>query len=223
MARLIWLAILAAILEALTGCATLTTIVDQRRVESTEQLGVLVGAAPTVTIIVPNGSVKLHVGEAGRVAAVATRRGYGESDAAARAAHDGLEVAFTQRGDAVTLEARRLHALGQAQSDEAELDVTVPAGSAVEIRVANGEIVATPPGGNLRADMQNGTITLSPAKDDSFSFSAAVTNGTIQSAFAEIAPAAGQNLAAEGRVGAEAAYTITATCANGIVALNKAR
>lgn len=222
MARFIWLAILAAILQALTGCAAMAIPIDQKQVASTEQLGVLVEAAPEVTIIVSNGSVKLHAGEAGRVAAVATRRGYGETSAQAQAAHDSLEVVFTQEGPEVTLEARRVGAIGQGQSDEAELDVTVPVGSSVVIRVANGEIVATPPGGNVTADVKNGTITLNPSKGDTFAFSATVANGTIQSGYAEISSQSGQDATTAGTVGGEPAYTIEASCTNGIIALNRA-
>lgn len=223
MARFIWLAILAAILNALTGCALVQTTIERRQISSTEQLGVQVETAPTVTIVVPNGNVKLHAGEVGRVSAVATRKGYGPSAAAAQAAHDNLEVAFTQRGPAVTLEARRLAALSDGQSDGADLDVTVPAGSTVTIRVANGEIVAAPAGGDLDADVKNGTITLYVPEGDSFGFTGEAANGMVQSAFPAIASKSGQDLTVDGTVGDEPAYTITATCANGIIALNKAR
>lgn len=222
MARLIWLAILAAILEALTGCAAIATTLDQRQVTSSEQLGVLVEAAPALTIIVPNGSVRLHAGEAGRVAAVATRRGYGRTSADAQAALDGLEVAFSQQGAQVTLEARRLRPLGQGQGDEAELDVTVPAGASVVLRVDNGEVVAAATGGDLTAEVLNGMITLTPAKGDAFSFTGEVANGSIQSAHPEIRSATGQGLEASGSVGDGPGYTIRASVANGIIALNRA-
>lgn len=222
MARLIWLAILAAILQALSGCAMVQTAIERKQVASTEQLGVQVDAAPSVTIVVPNGTVKLHTGEAGRVAVVATRRGYGGSDAEAQAAHDNLEVGFSQRGPEVTLEARRVAQLPGGQSDEAALDVAVPAGSAVTIRVANGEIVATPAGADLRADVQNGTVTLYVPKGDSFTFAGSVANGSFLSAFPEVGSKSGQDVNVGGAVGDAPAYTVEATCANGIVALNKA-
>jgi hypothetical protein len=222
MARLIWLAILAAILQALSGCAMVQTALDRKQISSTEQLGVQVDAAPSVTIIVPNGNVKLHVGEAGRVAAVATRRGYGASDAEARAAHDNLEVGFTQRGPEVTLEARRVAQLPDGQGDEATLDVAVPAGSAVTIRVANGEIVATSAGADLSADAQNGTITLYVPRGDSFTFAGSVANGSFMSAFPEVGSKSGNDVKVGGTVGDAPGYSVEATCANGVIALNRA-
>jgi hypothetical protein len=208
-------------LITLGGCAAISTTVRQRQVESVAQMGVQVNGVPNLTVIVPSGSVKLHTGEAGRVAAVVTRHGYGPTGESAQAAHDNLDVAFSQQGIVVTLEARRLGSLQQGQSDEAELDVTVPAGSTLTVRVANGEAVVTPAGGDVAIEVLNGSVTLYADAGDSFGFVGHVANGTIQSAFPGVSSQAGQNIDVDGQIGDEPAYTISVTCANGIIALNR--
>ena len=66
------------------------------RAESVENIGVLVEGAPALTVVVPNGRVRVAAGKAGRVAAVVTRRALGPDRGAAQAALDNLSVVVFQ-------------------------------------------------------------------------------------------------------------------------------
>ncbi|HMQ31717.1 MAG TPA: hypothetical protein PKD53_13405 [Chloroflexaceae bacterium] len=214
----------AAIFVALSGCGMVALPgVEPARVESVERTGVLVEGAPALTVSVPNGEVRVAVGEAGRVGAVVTRRGYGPDEAAAQAAHDSLAVAFSQRGDEVRLEATLAEQLRQAQSHEAILEVSVPPGTGLTIELANGIVEVAPAGADVTVELANGQVTVLPGAADAFSLDARVNNGTIESGYAEIVGGAGQQLRATGIVGAEPGYAVTVAINNGQVFVRPAR
>lgn len=223
MIRFIWLAILAAILQLLSGCVAVTPTIGRPQAASTEGMGVLVTTTPSVTIIVPNGGVALSAGTADHVRAMVTRTGFGITDADAQAAHDSLDVAFSQRGADVTLEARQIGSLGPDQDGLVDLAVTVPEGSTVTIRVANGAVVAEPVGGDVTVEAANGQVTFRVPRQEAFRFAGAVTNGAITSGFAEVAGASGQGVGASGAVGDAPAYTLRATVNNGEIELRAVR
>lgn len=216
--------IAAAAVLLLEGCAMLARpAVGARQVESVENTGVLVEGAPRLSVVVPNGRVRVAIGEAGRVAAVVTRRGQGPDKAAAQAALDNLRVAFAQRGDLVTLEALRIRELGPGQGDEALLEVTVPEGTALDIRVGNGQAELVPAGADGTVAVTNGQVTVTPRSGDAFGFEGKVSNGTITSGYSEIRGATGQQVEAGGTVGKQPTYSVGVSVGNGEIAIRAAR
>lgn len=206
----------AAAVLLLDGCAVITTRAtgDLATYESVEQTGVLVEGVPTLTVRVPNGSVHVVPGEEGRIGAVVRRIGKGEDEQAARASHDNLRVAFSQRGDQVTLDASRRWELGRNQEDEVSLEVSVPAGTRLDIKVTNGQANVGPVGGAVAVRVENGQIAVTPPAGDAFTFEARVVNGTITSGYGAIRVGERQDRV-DATVGEAPAYTIETRVTNG--------
>lgn len=213
----------AAAVLLLEGCAMIAPALGAAQVESVANTGVLVDGAPSLTVVVPNGAVRVAAGEAGRVAAVVTRRGLGPDRDAAQAAHDNLRVTFAQQGDRVTLEAMRIRELRPGEGDEAILEVSVPEGTALTVRVGNGQVEVEPAGAGVEVDVANWQVAVTPRAGEAFSFEGMVSNGTVTSGYSAIEGGAGQLVEAAGAVGDEPAYGVGVVVGNGEIRIEPGR
>ncbi|MFV9505770.1 MAG: hypothetical protein AB4911_14540 [Oscillochloridaceae bacterium umkhey_bin13] len=92
------------------------------------------------------------------------------------------------------------------------------------MQLANGEVVARPVGADLITTVANGSVTINPPANASFSFNASVANGAVRSGYPEIAGAQGQLLRVHGEVTNEfAPYSLVVNLMNGTVALEPQR
>lgn len=146
----------------LAGCAVTGSVSTSR----VEQKSVNVGQAPLVVINTFNGRITVTAGGDGVVQARITSRGSGTSQAEAEEDLRHVQVAFDYGpGERVTITARRTDKPVILGNSGADLEVTVPAGSRLEMRTSNGRIESANVQGSIIARTSNGAITTRGGKD----------------------------------------------------------
>lgn len=186
-------------------------------VSTTETQGVDTPAGPlNVTIANFNGPITVSAGADGRVEAVMERRSRNPETAAAQAEVDVMTLAISQQGPDVTLV---VEYAGMPGSAEAALNVTVPAGSTLDLSTATGAIDARGPFGDVAAEIGSGGITFGALEDESFTLRIEGT-GELQSDFETLSsrPLTG---AYEGQVGDAPARQLSAVLGSGKVFLRQ--
>jgi RNA polymerase sigma factor (sigma-70 family) len=115
------------------------------------------GKTPRLVVDLFNGSIDLVADTAGRIEVRVTKQGAAESQEAAQAALQKIDVKMVQEGESVRVTARRLTEAKQINLG-ASAEVRVPSGATVELRTSNGPVRLQ--GGSGTADVQtsNGAI-----------------------------------------------------------------
>jgi DUF4097 and DUF4098 domain-containing protein YvlB len=123
------------------------------------------GAAPKIVVSNDNGQIDVVTGNEGTVNVKATIR-----------RPDDVEYGVVQEGDTVRVEARASSVWGFGTDAGADITVTVPADTNVELRTSNGgiEVVDIQNSGKLRTS--NGRISLKNVKGE---FEVSTSNGDI--------------------------------------------
>lgn len=141
------------------GCAVTGTVYQQQDFQHT----FTVGLAPEVVIDTFNGRISVTAGGDGTVEAHVTSRGSGTSDEEAAADLRNVQVTFDPRSDAVTnkvtITARRTDDPVSLGNSGADIEISVPAESSVELRTSNGRIEVANVMGSILAFTSNGAIT----------------------------------------------------------------
>jgi DUF4097 and DUF4098 domain-containing protein YvlB len=155
--RLVTAATVVAVAALGAACTVTGTVNAQKPYEHhfTESIG----QAPHVVIETFNGRISVIAGGDGAVDARVTSRGSGTSQAAAEADLRNVAVAFEQDGVNVTITARRTDRPVVLGNSGADVEVTVPAGSSLELFTSNGRIEAANVSGSIKAITSNGAIT----------------------------------------------------------------
>src|ERR687895_581587 len=124
-----------------------------------------VGAAPKIVVSNDNGQIDVVTGNEGTVSVKATIR-----------RPDAVEYSVVQEGDTVRVEARVSSGWGFGTDAGAEITVTLPADTNVDLRTSNGgiEVVDIQNSGKLRTS--NGSISLENVKGE---FEINTSNGDI--------------------------------------------
>ncbi|MFN8619465.1 MAG: DUF4097 family beta strand repeat-containing protein [Chloroflexota bacterium] len=162
MRRLIPLLALVALLASLlAGCTVNGTVQETEE----ERQSFQVGASPRVIVESFNGRISVVSGSDGTVEARVNKRGSGTSSDTAKDDLANVIVDFDQVGDRITITARRADPGRILGNSGADVDVTVPAASSVELRTQNGRVEAANVEGKILVRTSNGPITTRGGKD----------------------------------------------------------
>ena len=115
-----------------------------------------------LNVNVPVGDVVVRAGSEPQVKVEATRRAWGISRARAQEVLDGITIQVRQTGDQVWVEATGLSATGRpGQSPRADLVVTVPRQTSLNLDVKVGRVTASGVHGDVwvRTDVGQATLT----------------------------------------------------------------
>jgi hypothetical protein len=158
MRRLGVLALLLALGASVSACAV-TGSVDAQR---TDSKSLIVDLAPVVVVDTFNGRISVTAGVDGVVEARVTSRGSGTSQADAEADLAKVQVTFDHsfgKFEQVTITARRTDQPLTLGNSGADIEVSVPAASSLQLRTSNGRIEAANVLGSILARTSNGAIT----------------------------------------------------------------
>lgn len=147
--------LLLLLVATLAGCAVSGSVIEKED----ERQSFEVGESPRVIVTTFNGRIGVTVAGDGVVEARVVRRGSGTSSAAAKRDLDNVEVDFTQVGDTIRIEARRDDTDQTLGNSGADVEVTVPAGSSVELRTSNARVESANVEGSVLVRTSNGSIT----------------------------------------------------------------
>jgi len=115
-----------------------------------------IGRQGTLTLVNASGSVTISSGSGDEVRIEATKRAWGTTDGAAKAAVGEVQIEVTERTAAVDIRT----AFPRRPRLDAEVDftITVPPGASVSVRNASGDVTVTGVRGELRVEALSGTI-----------------------------------------------------------------
>ena len=155
------LGLLAALVATLGGCTVNGSVsaTEQQRKEFS------VGESPLVVIETFNGRISVQAASDGAVEARVTRRGSGTSDDLAKRDLANVRVDFERVGDRITITARRIDQQQVLGNSGADVEVTLPAGSSVELRTSNGRVESSNVEGSVLVRTSNGPITTRGGSD----------------------------------------------------------
>lgn len=153
--RISVIGLLLLLLATLAGCTVSGSVIEKEDERQTYQ----VGGSPRVIVTTFNGRIGVTVAGDGVVEARVIRRGSGTSSAAAKRDLDNVDVTFTQVGDTIRIEARREDDAQTIGNSGADVEVSVPAASSVELRTSNGRVESANVEGSVLVRTSNGTIT----------------------------------------------------------------
>jgi DUF4097 and DUF4098 domain-containing protein YvlB len=164
--RLPALALVGAVVGsmALAGCTVSGTLSEFKNWEATFDEGI--GQAPHVVVETFNGRIHVTAADTdGSVVARVTSRGSGTSGAAALADLDKVQVTFVRDGIDVIITARRTDRPAVLGNSGADVDVTVPAASSLDLRTSNGRVETANVRGAIKAITSNGAVTTRGGRD----------------------------------------------------------
>jgi hypothetical protein len=116
------------------------------------------GASPHIVVETFNGHLDVSAGSGGLVQVEVTKRGAGFTRADAEADLDNVEVSLTQEGQTIRVIARRTGGLFAVGNSGASIELSVPAGSSLDLHSSNGRISSLHVAGDVRIDTSNGDV-----------------------------------------------------------------
>lgn len=146
---------LLALAALLAGCTVNGTVQETEEERETFQ----VGASPTVIVETFNGRVSVGAGTDGSVSARVSKRGSGTSSETAKEDLANVLVEFDRVADRITITARRVDQGRTMGNSGADVEVTVPPASSVELRTFNGRVEVANVEGRIVVRTSNGAIT----------------------------------------------------------------
>lgn len=160
---LVLAAALGLVAAAIAGCAAVGPLAAKATSTQVLDQAISVDAAGvTVRVEMFNGSIKVRVGDAGKVHAEVQTTGVGASQSEAEADRAKIEVKLTtDASGAVLLQAVYTPKPTSPDNRSASAVVDVPAGVALDLHTSNGEVTTTGVSGGVTVDTSNGAVTLS--------------------------------------------------------------
>ncbi len=152
-----FIVVLIALIAASLGCNTITGV-NLFTTEETITQSFEVTTAPRVVVEVFNGTIQITTDSGSTVQASVTKRGSGNSQAAAQEDLRDIQVSMTQEGSTIRVTARRPSQRATFGNSGASASVKVPKGASLELRSSNGKIVVTGPTSDVTANTSNGRI-----------------------------------------------------------------
>ncbi len=158
--RIVTLVILISIIIVLVvgGLAVTVRMLNPTLVHTTTEtrtFNLVTGTQPTLIVTNNRGFVHVHPGIGNTVTVIATKIGdsYGVSP-------DDFKVSYTQNSNTITIQVTNdsIHLFDFSASSQADLDVTVPASSDLQIETGSGEINATGIQGKMTLTSNSGAL-----------------------------------------------------------------
>jgi hypothetical protein len=217
--------IIIILILALAACNSISGIADlasNPTASSSETQGVIVEGIPNLTVNHFAGKIDVREGDPSRISADLTKMSRLRDQDQARAQLDEINMAFTQSGTDVVLTVEGPQAtLDMIASPTANLELTVPPGTMLNLNLGAGDISIEEPDGDVvvNSGAGNNTVTLRPGT----SFNLRVTGGVTQinSDFPGV-PGGGVATNVETTVGDNPTQNITITLGAGEVNINQA-
>lgn len=168
---LILLVLLTVVLAACSALPNLD-LSEEATAESTESAELAVDGAPSITIDHFAGTVTVHEGDAGRIMASVVKQSHLQDEAEAQSQLERIVLAIEQTDGGPRVAVQGPEGLTTLRELPvgltAELDVTVPPGSAVSVNFGAGEITIDHPTGDVRVDSGAGKVKVILSPDASF-------------------------------------------------------
>ncbi len=146
---------------ALAGCTVTGTVYAQRE----ERQTVPVGLAPVVVVDTFNGRITVTAGGEHDIEVRVTSRGSGSDQQEAERDLQQVVVTVTSDADRVTISARRADRPVSLGDSGADIEISVPPQSSLQLRTSNGRIEAANTAGSILARASNGAITTRGGRD----------------------------------------------------------
>jgi serine/threonine-protein kinase len=121
------------------------------------------GRTPRLIVDLFNGGIDLVADSASRVDVRVTKQGSGESDKAAQAALQNVDVKMVQDGEDVRVTAKRIEEARKTNSG-ASAEVHVPTGAIVELHTSNGGVKLQGGSGKAQVQTSNGAVEVKQRK-----------------------------------------------------------
>jgi DUF4097 and DUF4098 domain-containing protein YvlB len=160
-ARVVLLVTLLLAGAVLAGCTVTGTVYSRHQDRQTFQ----VGLAPLVVVDTFNGRISAIAGGENQVEVRVISRGSGSDQNESDRDLAQVEVDMTQVADRITITARRKDGTVAQGDSGADVEVSVPPASRLELRTSNEAIEATNVTGSVVARTTNGTITTRGGRD----------------------------------------------------------
>jgi DUF4097 and DUF4098 domain-containing protein YvlB len=154
-----WIVALILVVVASLGCST-SIGVSLSTADETVQKSFEVGASPRVVVETFNGKVQVTTDAAPTVSVSVTKRGSGNTQAAAQDDLKNIEVTMTQDGGAVRVVARRINRASNWGNSGASATLKVPSGAVLELRSSNGTVTVLGQTGDVTINTSNGKISV---------------------------------------------------------------
>lgn len=207
----------------LISCTSFDSLTGDTTAEASETQGVDVAGVPSLTVNHFAGGITIRTGEDGHITANLTKRSRLDDPAAAQAQLDAIEMIFSQNNTDVILEIKEPDAPGGSiNGPMADLELLVPAGTALMINLGAGDITVEQPAGDVSVNSGAGQATVSLPADASFGLE--VTGGVaeVTSDF-EGVPDGGVATDIDVTIGSNPTQTLTFNLGAGEVRLLKAQ
>ncbi|MDQ3448006.1 MAG: DUF4097 family beta strand repeat-containing protein [Chloroflexota bacterium] len=161
MRRLVALIVLLALAFAAGGCAMTGTVLANETLE--ESLEVDDGTRILVETF--NGRISVITGGDSRIEARVVKRGSGRSQEEAERDLERVELSIVREETRVTIAVRRNDAAISLGNSGADIELSVPRGSSLELRTSNGRIESANVTGSIIARSSNGGVTIRDAEN----------------------------------------------------------
>lgn len=162
------------LLLGLTGCSMVNFGISKATEAVTDSF--TTGSQPTIVVDTFNGRINVRAGADGQVAVTVTKTGSGNSQRAAEADLENVEVRMTQDGNTIRVTAERTDR-NPISNSGAEVDLTVPVSAILDLKTSNGKITSTGIQGDLVLATSNGEINVMGGQG---SHNLSTSNGAIQ-------------------------------------------
>jgi hypothetical protein len=162
--------LLVLLIVAIAGCTALPDMSGDITAEKTESAELAVDGAPAVDISHFAGTITVREGDPGRVAVNVLKQSRLANEAEAQAQLDEVVLILEESGDGVRVEVRGPEGVSDLSevAFTAELELSVPPGSDLNVELGAGEITLEQPGGDVVANNGAGEITVVLPADASF-------------------------------------------------------
>lgn len=165
--RLFTLVLLVIFLAGCTSISDLADLAGDVTAQEKETQGVIVEGVPNLGVQHFAGNVKIRDGEPGRISADLTKQSRLRNRSQAEAQLEQITMTFTQQGAEVglTIQGPPLRS-GLAASPTADLELSVPPGTTVDLNIGAGDITITEPLGSIIVNSGAGNITVAEPLGD---------------------------------------------------------
>lgn len=205
-----------------SGCASIDTLIGEATAEDTETAGVDVPGVPTLTVNHFAGQITVRTGEDGHITANLTKYSRLDDKAAAQAQLEAIEMSFSQNNTDVVLDVKEPDTAGGGiNGPMGDLELLVPAGTALMLNLGAGDVTVEQPTGDVNINSGAGQATVSLPADASFHLVIAGGVADVSSDF-EGVPDGGVAADIDTTIGDNPTQTLTFNLGAGEVHLQKA-